>query len=51
MLTFSPAPSWLPALVQPADWFVIKICCIFVICAIFILLASDIQYPKGGNYV
>lgn len=50
-LTLSPPPSWLPSLVQPADWFVVKLSGIFILCAIVVLLTSNIQYPKGGDYV
>ena len=43
---FSPPPSWLPSLVQPQDWFIVKICGILLI---ILLVAGVGSFLKGGG--
>jgi hypothetical protein len=46
MINFSPVPSWLPALVQPQDWFIVKICGILLV---ILFVAGVGSFLKGGG--
>ncbi len=48
MISLSPAPSWLPSLTQPADWFVAKVLVILLVVGIFTLMAG-VGSTKGGD--
>jgi hypothetical protein len=44
----SPPPSWLPALTQPADWFVVKVLGIFIVISLIAIVVDAIlNYPLG----
>lgn len=43
MFNLLPLPSWLPALVQPQDWFICQIL------AILLIVAGGIVVLKGGE--
>ncbi len=46
MITFSPPPPWLPSLVQPADWFIIRIGGVMLFISFIFGVAS---FLKGGE--
>lgn len=44
MINLSPVPSWAPALLQPADWLVVRILAILTMAGLMLLI-----FYKGGE--